>query len=196
MVNFEHISYFFLVFLLLTLNNKVLAGNFPGNFAMPQKLLWWSLTNFTPILLERLQSDVKKKLWSKLFALSRSSTRSENGQKAFIQMYSKCIYIMFYWSHTKVHLDGLAVSGVAVTCSKLMKIEKKCPDFRKKYPDCVHLWVKCLIWKAILRVSRRKNSEIFPCWAFLWCVVDKMFIEVPNSKKPRLPRQMHGCAWI
>ena len=42
---------------------------------------------------------------------------------------------------------------------------KKCPDFWKKDPDCVHLWVKVFIHNIFLRASRRKNSKIFPCGA-------------------------------
>ena len=65
-----------------------------------------------------------------------------------------------------------------LTSAQILKIEKSCSDIRKKSPDCVYLWVTCLIWNAVLKASRRKNSKIFPCRAFLWCVVDKMFIEV------------------
>ena len=45
----------------------------------------------------------------------------------------------------------------------------------------MYLWIKSLI--AVLRASGRKNSEIFPCGAFLSCVVDKLFIEVPLFQK-------------
>ena len=37
----------------------------------------------------------------------------------------------------------------------------------EKCPECVHLWVKCLIYNAFLRVSGRKNLDIFPRGAFL-----------------------------
>ena len=46
----------------------------------------------------------------------------------------------------------------------------------KKSPDCVknaltwknvHFWVKFSFQNVVLRVSRRKNSQIFPCAAFL-----------------------------
>ena len=41
-------------------------------------------------------------------------------------------------------------------------VEKKCSDFGKKGPDCVNPWVESLIQNVVLRVSRRKSSEIFP----------------------------------
>ena len=40
-------------------------------------------------------------------------------------------------------------------------------------------WVKFLILNVVLRVSRRKKPIFFPCGAFLSCVVDEMFIDVP-----------------
>ena len=52
------------------------------------------------------------------------------------------------------------------------KIEKKCPDFGKKRPDYIHPWVKFLVENAVLSVSRKKISKIFPCGAFLSCVAD------------------------
>ena len=39
------------------------------------------------------------------------------------------------------------------------KSKKKCPNFGKKRPDCVHLWVKFSIQNVVLRVPRRKNSN-------------------------------------
>ena len=46
------------------------------------------------------------------------------------------------------------------------EIWKKCPDFGKKGPDCVNLWVKFSIQNIVLRVSARKNSKMFPSGAF------------------------------
>ena len=39
---------------------------------------------------------------------------------------------------------------------------KKCPDFWKKGPDGVHLWIKFTIQNVFLTVSRRKISKFFP----------------------------------
>ena len=39
---------------------------------------------------------------------------------------------------------------------------KKCPDFGKKGPDGVHLWIKFIIQNVFLTVSRRKISKFFP----------------------------------
>ena len=56
--------------------------------------------------------------------------------------------------------------------------QKKCPDFGKKSPNCVHSWVESSIQNVVLRVSSRKSSKIFLCGVF-FCVFDKKFIEVP-----------------
>ena len=65
----------------------------------------------------------------------------------------------------------------SLACS-FLKTEK-CALNLEKCPDRVRLWVKFLILNAVLRVTRKKNSEIFPCGAFLSHAVVKMFIEVP-----------------
>ena len=44
----------------------------------------------------------------------------------------------------------------------LFENQKKYPDFGKKIPDCVHLWVKFSIQNVALRVSRRKKSIMLP----------------------------------
>lgn len=60
-----------------------------------------------------------------------------------------------------------------------LKTDKKLPDFWKKFHDCVPLWVKFLVYNVAFRVSRRKNSEIFPFRTFVSYVVDEISIEVP-----------------
>ena len=55
---------------------------------------------------------------------------------------------------------------------------KKCPDFGRKGPNCVHPWVESSIQNVVLRVSRRKSSKMFPCGAFSY-VFDEKFIEMP-----------------
>ena len=42
--------------------------------------------------------------------------------------------------------------------------QKKCPDFGKKCPSCVHLLVKFAIQNVVLRVSKRKKLEFFSLW--------------------------------
>ena len=54
---------------------------------------------------------------------------------------------------------------------------KKCPDFGKKGPDYVHLWVKFSIQNVVLRASRRKISKFLLCGASLSCVFDEIFIK-------------------
>ena len=59
------------------------------------------------------------------------------------------------------------------------EIGKKCPNFGKKMPWLCPSWVKFLILNVVLRVSRRKKPIFLFCRAFLSCVVDEMFIDVP-----------------
>ena len=42
-----------------------------------------------------------------------------------------------------------------------LKIEKKCPYIRKDRPDCIHLLVKRLIWKAILEATGKNKIQNF-----------------------------------
>ena len=56
---------------------------------------------------------------------------------------------------------------------------KKCPDVGVKKSWLCLSTVQFFIWKAVLRGSSKKTSEIISCLAFLSFVVDKMFIEVP-----------------
>ena len=46
---------------------------------------------------------------------------------------------------------------------------KKCPDFGRKGPDCIHLWANFSTLNVFLRVSRRKNSKVFPAGPFFLC---------------------------
>ena len=61
---------------------------------------------------------------------------------------------------------------------------KKVLRFWKKGPNCVHPWIKSSLQNVVLRVSSRKRKlQSFSLRAFLCCVVDKMFIEVPYFHK-------------
>ena len=51
---------------------------------------------------------------------------------------------------------------------------KKCPNFGKKGPNGVHLWVKSSIQNVVLRVYRTKSFRIFPTGSFFLG-----FIQVP-----------------
>ena len=55
---------------------------------------------------------------------------------------------------------------------------KRCPDFEKEGPDYVYLWVKFSVHSVVVRVSRRKNTKMFPCKISFSCVIDEVFIEV------------------
>ena len=58
----------------------------------------------------------------------------------------------------------------------LFENRKKCPNFLKKGPDCVHLWVKFYIQNVVLKVPRRKISTILPCGVSFSSVFHEMFI--------------------
>ena len=68
-----------------------------------------------------------------------------------------CIFI-----HTRRHAAKGEGGGLRWP---FLKTEKMLWSW-KKDPDFVHLWVKFFIQNAVLRVSRRKNSEMFPCCTF------------------------------
>ena len=73
------------------------------------------------------------------------------------------------------------------------KNRKKCHDFGKKSPDCVHLWVKVKLSNQIvaLRVSRRKNSKMFPWGAFFLVFSKKRLSKCPSFTKPLQPIFRH-----
>ena len=77
--------------------------------------------------------------------------------------------------HIQTH-SGMKLGGSGRPPLPFLKI-KKVPDFGKKSPDCVHLWIKFSIQNVVLRVSQRKNSQKVCLQVFLSCF-DKMFIEV------------------
>ena len=59
--------------------------------------------------------------------------------------------------------------------------QKKCPDFF--WEKNIRLCVEFPFQNIVLRVSRRKNFNIFPCRAIFPCVFDEMFTKVPQSHK-------------
>ena len=73
-----------------------------------------------------------------------------------------------------------------------MKIEKKCPYFGKKGPNCVHLFEPSF-QNVVLRVSMGKSSKIFPCGTF-FAFLTKRLSKCPNFTKPPLPWKISGCA--
>ena len=47
--------------------------------------------------------------------------------------------------------------------------KKHCLDIRKKYPDWVHVWFKCLIWDSVFTASRRKKFQNISLQGLLVC---------------------------
>ena len=64
---------------------------------------------------------------------------------------------------------------------------RKYLDFGKKCFDYIHLWVKFLIWNAVLRVSTINRKE-----SFFRVLQIKCLSKCPYSKKPFLPWKIPG----
>ena len=89
----------------------------------------------------------------------------------FIQAFSRilrniqgywCILIHTHWQATKGREGGRGLPYPFLKISKMLW-------FWEKGPDCVHLWIKFSIQNVVLRVSRRKNSNMLPCRTFFSC---------------------------
>ena len=65
--------------------------------------------------------------------------------------------------------------------------QKKCPDFAKKDPDCVHPQIRFTIQNVVLTVSKRKNSEIFLAGPSFLEFLTKCLSKCSNFAKPSLP---------
>ena len=63
--------------------------------------------------------------------------------------------------------------------------QKRCPDFGKICPDCVHVWITLFIYNVVSRICREK--KFFPLRSLL-CVVDEMLL-----KKTTPPWKVSGC---
>ena len=74
-------------------------------------------------------------------------------------------------------------------CCPFLKIKKKCPDFAQEGPDCVHPQVKFTIQNVVLRVSRRKNSEIFPAGSFFLEFLAERLWKCRNSRNLSCPEK-------
>ena len=68
-------------------------------------------------------------------------------------------------------------------------IEKKCPNFGKKCPDCDCLWVKFFIYNEFLRVFRRKSRRFFPVGPFLLALQMIIYQCALISKKSPCPKK-------
>ena len=83
--------------------------------------------------------------------------------------------------------DGYSATIIGVqkgggkTSSTLFKNLKKYPDFEKKDPDCVHLWVKFSAENIVLGVSRRKGFKMFPCGTLFFVFLTKCLSKCPSS---------------
>ena len=76
------------------------------------------------------------------------------------------------------------------------KSEKNCPDILKNALT-VSIFELNFLSKCSFKVSRRKNSQNFPCGAFFSAVFNKMFIKVPKSHEasPAL-KSFWLCTWF
>ena len=81
-------------------------------------------------------------------------------------------------------LTGAQLGGGGRPPPPFFESRKKCPDFGKKRPDCVHPWVTFSIQNIVLVASRRKNSKIFPCESFFLVFLTKCLLKCHSSTKP------------
>ena len=86
-------------------------------------------------------------------------------------------YIQGYWSIFS-HTHRCTTKDERGASPALFENQKKCPDFGKKSPDCVCFWLKFPIQNIVLRVSRRKNSNIFLFGTLFSWFFDVIFIKV------------------
>ena len=75
-----------------------------------------------------------------------------------------------------------------------LKIKRSALILEKNCPHCIHPLVKFAIQNVVLKVSKRKNSKIFPCGAFFLDFLIKCLSTYPNFTIPPLPWKISGCA--
>ena len=84
----------------------------------------------------------------------------------FVQSFSRMFrHIQGYWCIFS-HIQRHTTRARGETSPAPLENQQKCPDFIKKGPDCVHLWVNSSMQNVVLRVFKRKISELFPYGAF------------------------------
>ena len=110
----------------------------------------------------------------------RILAKSEQFIQAFSRIFRHIQRYLCIFSHTHRRSNRGKRGGRPCAFSK----SKKCPNFGKKSADSLDLWVKLSMQHVVLRVFRRKNSNMFPCAASFSCVFDEMLIEVPKFPYP------------
>ena len=70
----------------------------------------------------------------------------------------------------------------------IWKSKKKCPDFGKKDPNCIHARVESSIQNVVLTVYRGKRSKILPCGAFFLVFLTKCSPALKNF-------WLRACKW-
>ena len=124
-----------------------------------------------------------KPCWICKISIFRALTYSEQ----FIQVFSRIWRdIQGYWCIFSCNLGQRR--GFSYPFWK----SKRCPNLRKKRPDCFNVWVKFSIENIVLKVSRRKMFKIFLCGAFfvvfLTCFWNIYWSAiVPQPLPPQLP---------
>ena len=70
--------------------------------------------------------------------------------------------------HSHVHTQGRG-KGLLLSFENW----KRCPDFGKKGPECVHSWIKFSIQNVVLRVSEEKTRKFFPAESYFFVLLTK-----------------------
>ena len=115
-----------------------------------------------------------------------------NERKYLVLWFS--VYLVILWQLVIQSRRATGGGGVGRHPLPFFENRKHWSDFGKKGPDCVHLWVKFSIQNVVLKVSRRKKSQIFPCGSFFLLFLTKCLSKCPSFTKPPLPWKFFGCA--
>ena len=78
----------------------------------------------------------------------------------------ECFFVLFFYIwmlYIRLAQRGWGRQGLACL---FLKIGKKCPYIRTDRPDCIHLFVNSLIWKAILEATGKNKIQNFSHGAY------------------------------
>ena len=104
------------------------------------------------------------------------------------------VFDVFIWSLLHLHVAYLNKSGAQLGGEgggkpplSFFENQKKLPWFWRKIPWLCPSLIKFAIQNVVLKVSKRKNSKIFPCGAFFLDFLIICLSKCPNFTKPPLP---------
>ena len=108
----------------------------------------------------------------------QSYSEPRHSQNSLFKYFEECLDIFRDIDAFSATLISWQLRERAKTYPAFFENQKKCPNFGKRGPECVHLWTEISNQNIVVRVPRRKNSKTSPCRTLFYCVFDKMFINV------------------